>query len=90
MLRIYTADGSVANGVDLRGVIEPGQHTIRSRKPTPQGLCIVPWPRAAERLYITVSTECEEGTVEVDAFREDPERVIEVRMKPIANRDAAQ
>lgn len=78
MLRVRDAAGRPVPKVELRGVFEPTGRAVRKVQTTADGLCMVHWPREAERLRLRVIAGLESAEVEVHQRRPEPSRVIEV------------
>jgi hypothetical protein len=80
MLRVRDARGRVVSLVELDGVYEPGGQRIRKTQVTASGLCLLQWPVRSERLRLEVRASDGQATVEIASRRDNPERVIEVRL----------
>ncbi len=78
MLRVRDADGRPVPKVELRGVFEPTGRIVRKVQTTADGLCLLLWPRKAERVRLKVSAGAQTAEIEVHQRRPDPNRVIEV------------
>jgi hypothetical protein len=80
MFRVRNADGEVVPLVDLDGTFEPIGKRFRKSQVTAAGLCMVEWPPEARSLRVHISAREQSAAVEVASRRDDPERVIEVRL----------
>ena len=85
LIRVRDPSGAVVPRVHLTGVFEPIGRRIDKNQPTAAGLCMVTWPRNAERLVLTIRVDDGEATLELIEPRPDPSRVIEIRLEKLAS-----
>ncbi len=81
MFRVRDASGTLVPRVRLSGVWQPTGRRVEKSKPTADGVCIVTWPKTADRLVLTMSAGDGRARVEVDGRRAEPSRVIEVELQ---------
>jgi len=80
MLRVRDAEGRVVPSVDLLGTWEPGGQRFQKTQVTASGLCMLEWPAQARRMWLEVRSSDQSANLEIASLRDDPERVIEVRL----------
>ena len=80
MLRVRDASGQPVPRVELEGTFEPAGRPLRKVQVTADGLCLVHWPRQAERLRLRITAGHESAEVDVGQRRSEPTRVIEVSL----------
>ncbi len=80
MLRVRNAVGQVVPMVELDCTYEPSGHRVRKRLVTASGLCMVEWPVRARRVSVELRASEQFARVEIAGRRDNPERVIEVRL----------
>ena len=80
MFRVRDANGEVVPLVDFDGTFEPHGQPFRKTQVTAAGLCMLEWPSNARFLRLQIRAREQSAAVEVASHRDDPERVIEVRL----------
>ena len=81
MFRVRDATGAPVPQVEMEGTFEPGGTPLRKRQVTASGLCLVHWPKRAERLVLTLRARGGSARLEVSSRRAQPDRVIEVALE---------
>lgn len=80
MLRVRDASGQVVPLVEMDCTFAPSGHRVQRKQVTASGLCMVEWPLRARRAVLALHAHDQSATVEISSQRDDPERVIEVRL----------